>query len=191
MKLLIALGNPGKEYEKTRHNAGWLAIDKLAEDLNASWSDEKKRHAKIAKAMIGSETVVLAKPMTFMNLSGQALQSLRSFYKEVKPEDLLIVHDELDLEPGAMKFSERSGSGGHNGIKSIFETLGSKNTEPPILPRLRIGIGRPPQAGAPVDGWVLGQISDESIKIAQGKAVEALKAWITDGLPRAMNTWNS
>lgn len=186
MKLIVGLGNPGKQYAFTRHNAGWLSIDRLAEVHHATWTEDKQRHAQVAKFLLGQETVLLAKPQTFMNDSGQALRALLAYYKDIKPEDLIIVHDELDVEPGALKISQKAGSGGHNGIKSLFE-----ETQTTELPRLRIGIGRPPgKTGIAVDGWVLGGIEQATIDIATKQAVQALEQWIVEGLARTMNTWN-
>ncbi len=186
MKLIVGLGNPGPTYAETRHNAGWMALDTFAERFHANWTKDAKRHASIAKFMLGEETVVLAKPTTYMNESGMTVKALLTFYKDIKPADLLIVHDELDIAPGSFKFTPKAGSGGHNGIKSIFE-LSTTND----IARLRIGIGRPPMAGEPVDGWVLGKATQETVKTAKQLAVDALETWVTEGLSRAMNRWNA
>lgn len=186
MKLIVGLGNPGKDYAHTRHNAGWMAIDALAAAHGANWTKDTTRHAEIAKFLLGQETVILAKPTTFMNRSGETVKALLSYYKEIRPEDLLIVHDELDLAPGSFKFTPKAGAGGHNGIRSIFDTCATTD-----IPRLRLGIGRPTISGEPVDGWVLGKAQTETVNTATTKAVQALTSWITDGLARAMNQWNS
>lgn len=186
MKLIVGLGNPGKQYALTRHNAGWLAVDELARLHHATWSEDTQRHSLVTKFLLGQETVLLAKPQTFMNGSGQAVHALLSYYKDIRPEDLIIVHDELDLAPGLLKISQKAGAGGHNGIKSIFEAC--QNTD---IARIRIGIGRPPgPSGAAVDGWVLGNIEQPTKDIATGQAVQALEQWITEGLARTMNAWN-
>src|SRR3990167_2216195 len=149
MKLIIGLGNPGKEYEKTRHNVGFLAVEKIAQDLQFSkWKMEKKLEAEVCRGFIASccEDVILAKPQTFMNLSGRAVQLLTTYYK-LHTNDVLIVHDDLDLELGTLKLSYGSGSAGHNEIQSIIDTLGTKD-----FWRLRMGIGRPPKSLALVNG---------------------------------------
>lgn len=186
MKLIVGLGNPGTTYANTRHNAGWMALDAFAVRFHASWTKDIRRHAQLAKVILGEETVVLAKPTTYMNESGTTVKSLLSYYKDIKPEDVLIVHDELDLAPGILKFIPKAGSGGHNGIKSIFDTC--QRTD---FVRLRIGIGRPPIAGEPVDGWVLGKAQTQTIETATNKAPDALEQWITEGLARTMNRWNA
>ncbi|MCC7357609.1 aminoacyl-tRNA hydrolase [Candidatus Uhrbacteria bacterium] len=185
MKLIVGLGNPGMTYAQTRHNAGWMVLDALANRFHAGWTKDAKRFANIAKINLGEETVILAKPTTFMNKSGVSVKSLLSFYKNIKPNDLLIVHDELDILPGSFKFTPKAGSGGHNGIKSIFELYTDD------VARLRIGIGRPSIAGEPVDNWVLGNAQKETIETAKNSAVDALENWITEGLTRTMNRWNT
>ncbi|MBI2552006.1 aminoacyl-tRNA hydrolase [Candidatus Uhrbacteria bacterium] len=143
MKLIVGLGNPGKEYEKTRHNVGFLAVDGIARDLQFSkWKMEKKLEAEVCRGFIASccEDVILAKPQTFMNNSGAAVKKLTVNYR-LTTDDLLIVHDDLDLELGTLRLSYGSGSAGHNGVQSIIDALGTKD-----FWRLRVGIGRPPQA---------------------------------------------
>ncbi|MDO8505122.1 MAG: aminoacyl-tRNA hydrolase [bacterium] len=138
MKLIIGLGNPGEEYEKTRHNVGFMAIDKIGTDLEFSkWKKEKKLEAEVSRGHIASccEDVILAKPQTFMNNSGRAVKLLTTHYR-LHTTDLLIMHDDLDLELGTIKLSYGSGSAGQNGVQSIIDTLGTKD-----FWRLRIGIG--------------------------------------------------
>jgi peptidyl-tRNA hydrolase, PTH1 family len=182
MKLIVGLGNIGKKYENTRHNAGFLAVDLLAEGLEASWTEDKKHNALIAKTSLHGETVLLAKPTTFMNLSGEAVQSLASYYK-VDPKDILIVQDELDLAPGSLAFMSKGGDAGHNGISSIQERLGTNETA-----RLRLGVGRPMGTMATED-WVLGKLDEATRKILPD-ARDAILDWIAHGLAKAMNTWN-
>jgi PTH1 family peptidyl-tRNA hydrolase len=182
MKLIVGLGNPGKEYASTRHNAGFLALDELAKRQDATFSTDTKRKAEIAKINVGGNSVILAKPTTFMNLSGDAVQTLLSFYK-VEPENLLVIHDEMDLEPGALAFKGKGGDAGNNGIASIQERLGTKEVS-----RLRVGIGRPTDPIAKED-WVLGKM-DATTKKTCKMAAEAAEAWIMEGLAQAMNTWN-
>jgi len=181
MKLIVGLGNPGKEYEDTRHNAGFLAIELLAGDL--AWTNDKAHKALIAKAKTPhGETVMLAKPQTFMNLSGEAVQELASYYK-VEPTELLIVQDELDLEPGSMAFLGKGGDAGHNGIASIQERMGRND-----IARLRIGVGRPTPP-IKTEDWVLGKMEPHTYEAVK-RAPAAIKDWVEEGLAKAMNTWN-
>lgn len=137
IRLILGLGNPGPEYEATRHNAGFWLADHLADDLHASFTLEKGFFAWVAKARVGGEAVVLAKPSTFMNRSGQAAGALMRFYK-LKPEQVLVLHDELDLMPGQVKLKQGGGHAGHNGLRDIQSVFSS-----PDFWRLRIGIGHP------------------------------------------------
>lgn len=180
MKLIIGLGNPGKEYVNTRHNAGFIALDALAD--GESWSKDVAHKAEVAKLTIDGQSIILAKPTTFMNLSGDAVQALASYYK-VEPSNVLIVHDEMDLQPGMLAFLAKGSAAGHNGITSIQETMGRDD-----ITRLRIGVGRPTPPIAKED-WVLGKI-DEASEVTAGRAAEAIRNWVTEGLERAMNTWN-
>ncbi len=182
MKLITGLGNPGQDYAHTRHNAGWLALDALATDLTASFSKDTKHQSETAKAQLGTDTILLAKPTTFMNRSGEAVQSLMAYYK-IKPEDILILQDEMDIAPGAFKFTLVGGTGGHNGIASIFDTLGLKQ-----LARMRIGIGRPDKL-IPSEDYALQKIDDATQELCH-QLVAPLKDWIEHGLAKAMNTWN-
>ena len=138
IRLIVGLGNPGAEYEKTRHNAGFWLLDELAWQLKASLKPESKFFGEAARAShpAGGELWLL-KPATFMNLSGQAVGALARFYK-IAPEEVLVVHDELDLEPGVARFKQGGGHGGHNGLKDIIAKLGTPN-----FWRLRLGIGHP------------------------------------------------
>lgn len=184
MKLLLGLGNPGDQYTSTRHNAGFLALDTLAdkEDAGGSWAKKKDMHAEVRAIKFGDETVILAKPQTFMNASGESARQLISFYK-LDGDDVLIVHDDMDIECTKMRFTAGGSAAGHNGVQDIYDQLGVKT-----LPRLRLGIGRPP---APMTGeaWVLAQLSMKDLP-PKGDIVEALKDWITRGLMEAANKWN-
>ena len=141
IRLIIGLGNPGPEYETTRHNAGFWLADHLADDLKANFSLEKAFSASVAKARFEGEAIVLAKPTTFMNRSGQAAGALLRFYKLV-PEQVLVLHDELDLLPGNVKLKQGGGHAGHNGLRDIQSAFGS-----PDFWRLRMGIGHPRTLG--------------------------------------------
>ncbi len=137
IKLIVGLGNPGKEYEATRHNAGFWWVDELARVHNANYKADSKFHGLIAKAYVHAHEVHLLKPQTFMNVSGRAVGAVAQFYK-IEPAQILVVHDELDLPPGSAKLKQGGGHGGHNGLKDIIAHLGSKE-----FWRLRIGVGHP------------------------------------------------
>lgn len=141
IRLIIGLGNPGPEYEITRHNAGFWLADHLADDLKASFSLEKPFSAYVAKARFDGEAVLLAKPTTFMNRSGQAAGALMRYYK-LAPEQVLVLHDELDLLPGQVKLKRGGGHAGHNGLRDIQSAFGSSD-----FWRVRIGIGHPRSLG--------------------------------------------
>lgn len=135
MKLIIGLGNPGKQYEKTRHNAGFMAVDFLMDKIDlGSFKRQSKFKAEIAEGIIGGKKIIIAKPQTYMNNSGEAVQLLQSFYK-IDPEDIIVVYDELDLPLGKIRVRDEGSSAGHNGIKSIIEKLGTDK-----FMRIRIGI---------------------------------------------------
>jgi len=136
MKLIIGLGNPGEKYEKTRHNAGFLAVDKIADNFQfPSFEFHGKFNAEISQDLIGSEKVILAKPQTFMNNSGEAIRAILDYYK-MGPESVIVIHDDLDIAIGKYRISKNRGSAGHRGIQSIIDYLGTKD-----FTRVRIGIG--------------------------------------------------
>jgi len=154
MKLIIGLGNPGKEYAATRHNVGFWLVDLLAETFDVSWKTEKARFAECAKVKILGQDALLAKPQTFMNESGRAVSALLKYYK-IDPKDLLVVQDDMDLKERTFKFYPGGRAAGHHGIESIQEAL------PDIgIMRLRIGIGRP---DVPMEGadWVLSKVKPQ------------------------------
>ncbi|MGQ9715780.1 MAG: aminoacyl-tRNA hydrolase, partial [Anaerolineae bacterium] len=183
--LVVGLGNPGPEYVRNRHNVGFLCLDRLAERHGISpW--RRKHHALVAEGLVAGHPVVLAKPQTFMNLSGQAVRPLMRHYG-VALADLLVVHDDLDLDLGVLRLRRQGSSAGHKGVQHIIDTLGSRE-----FPRLRIGVGRPAH-GDPVD-YVLSDFTlDESIVIdrALDRAVEAIVAWLERGIEAAMNAFNA
>ncbi|MFA5935479.1 MAG: aminoacyl-tRNA hydrolase [Patescibacteria group bacterium] len=186
MKLVVGLGNPGKEYELTRHNAGFMALDTFVAEYGLEWKKEVRRHALLAQTTMNDETILLVKPQTFMNESGASVQGFISFF-HIAPEDVLIVHDEMDLEAGRLAFIGKAGHAGHNGVRDIQERLGTNE-----IARLRLGVGRPV---GPIEkeDWVLMRPEGEDrTKIAETiqSAVPAIETWINGSLVKAMNEWN-
>jgi len=163
MKLILGLGNPGKQYQDTRHNAGFLVLDHLANQLACSWKNDKKLFAKTAKCKYQNNDILLVMPQTFMNLSGKALAAAMSYYK-IKSSDILVIHDDLDLPLGGFAILEGGGTAGHNGIASLYEHIGRKR-----ITRLRIGIGRPENKFQDTADWVLSPLDAKSAKIFNTK----------------------
>ncbi len=158
MKLIIGLGNPGKQYERTRHNAGFLAIDYYLKDKSAI-TCQSKFNAQICELHYGGTKVFFVKPETFMNLSGEAVQEISHFYK-VNPADILIIHDEVDLSLGKIRIANDSSAGGHNGIQDIINKLGTQT-----LRRVRVGIEtRENRTDMPTDAFVLQKFSNDQLK---------------------------
>jgi PTH1 family peptidyl-tRNA hydrolase len=184
-RLIVGLGNPGRKYAGNRHNIGFQCLDRLAEAWGLSFS-RRKHKALLAQGEIAGLKVVLAKPQTFMNLSGDAVERLARFYR-VSPESILVIHDDLDLPVGRIRVRPEGGAGGHKGMESIIEHLGTNG-----FPRLRVGIGRPTH-NDPVD-YVLGDFGpDERIAIneAYERAVSAVELWLAEGIVAVMNRYNS
>ncbi len=171
--VVVGLGNPGRSYERTRHNAGYLVADELAKRHSGSW--RKKKRAESARVSFGPKNATLLKPTTFMNNSGSAVADYR-------PEDLIIVHDDLDLEAGTVRVKVGGGAGGHNGLRSIIGRLGAE------FVRVRIGIGRPP-VGVTVTDYVLSRM-DSAIKDAIPTASDAVEYVVENGPEAAMNRFN-
>lgn len=187
MKLVIGLGNPGKEYERTRHNIGFRVLDKLANKMGWKWNERRAR-AMLASGTIGGEKVILAKPITFMNRSGESVVELVRWYK-VQPADILVVYDELDLPLGKIRLRPGGSAAGHNGLDNIIRHLHTN-----AFPRLRIGIGHPENSHVEGRDHVLGTPPiDERIMIdrAEDRAVEAIELAITQGIEVAMNAMNA
>ena len=169
IKLFVGLGNPGPDYAATRHNAGFWWIDELARELKVSLSMDKSYHSYVARTTVGGQTIWLLQPQTFMNLSGKAVASLSKFFK-IAPEEILVVHDELDIAPGQMKVKFGGSHAGHNGLRDIHAQLGSADYW-----RLRIGVGHP-GVKSEVINWVLKKPSlDNRIAIDQA-ITRSLKA---------------
>ena len=156
--IVAGLGNPGAEYEKTRHNAGFIAIDKIAEDAGVKITRLKFR-ALTAEATISGVRVLLMKPETFMNNSGEAIGAAATFYK-IPPENIIILHDEISFDVGIMRIRRKGSAGGHNGLKSIIEHLSSDN-----FPRIKIGVGQKPRPDYDLVSWVLGKFPEKDLDV--------------------------
>lgn len=185
MKIIAGLGNPGAEYVHTKHNVGFMLVDALAEHLNApAWKEDF--FSALTEVRIGGEKVFLVKPLTYMNNSGEALGPMLSYYK-LDVDDLVVVHDDMDIPAGMVRIRRKGSSGGHNGIKSIIAHVGSED-----FARVRIGIGRPP-AGWTVIHHVLAPFSTEDapkIRAAIDYLLPAVESIVTDGVDFAMNRYN-
>jgi len=182
VKLIVGLGNPGREYEVTRHNAGFWWVDRLAHACKISFKAEAKFHGLTARGQIHGHEIYLLKPQCFMNVSGRAVGAMAQFYK-VEPKNILVVHDELDLSPGVAKLKLGGGHGGHNGLKDIIAHLGSRD-----FWRLRIGIGHPGER-AEVVNYVLNAPRKEEfelIQIALQRGLEVSDLMVEGKLEAAM-----
>jgi PTH1 family peptidyl-tRNA hydrolase len=183
--LLIGLGNPGREYRDNRHNFGFMVIDRLIVRLNAQGMKVQSK-AIVTTAAYEGRKLILAKPQTYMNLSGQSAQGLLNFYK-LPVENMLIAHDDLDIPFGTIRIRPKGGPGGQGGMASTIEQLGTKD-----FPRLRLGIGRPPGRMDPAD-YVLQNFSREELKFLSeivDRAADAALTFVVDGLNKAMNKYN-
>lgn len=188
MKLIVGLGNPGSAYSGNRHNIGFACLSHFARK-NGIRLDKKQALARTGQGKIEGETVVLARPQTYMNLSGQSVSRLLNKLK-LSPDDLIVIHDDLDLPPGKIRIRRGGGSGGHNGIESVIGELGSRD-----FIRIRIGIGRPPESAGEDDiiDFVLSDFTPEEKKVMK-KAIEEVNDIIIcllgEGLEKAMNRYN-
>ncbi len=184
--LIVGLGNPGPEYAAHRHNVGFRVVDALAQAHGLTFARRKKMKAHTAQGEIGGRAVLLAKPRTFMNLSGQAVARLCRAHA-IPPERLLVVYDDLDLPLGRLRLRPGGGTGGHKGMRSITDALGTQE-----FARLRLGIGRPPAGVDPAD-YVLSPFTPEEQEIVAevvARAVAAAECWLTDGIVVAMDRFN-
>ena len=185
MKLIVGLGNPGGEYEGTRHNVGFEVADVLAERAGILLS-EKRFKARLGRGRLGTEAVAILKPQTYMNLSGESVGPAVGFYK-VSVEDVIVIHDDLDLELGRLKVKKGGGHGGHNGLRSLVKILPG-----PEFVRVRIGIGRPPPRWDAAD-YVLSRFARDDRPLVDDvvrDAADAIEAVLTDGVGRAMTMYN-
>lgn len=184
--LIVFLGNPGPRYEFTRHNAGFMAAEAMAREKNLS-INKLRFKSLTASCTIGGQAVLLMKPQTFMNLSGEAVRQAAAFYK-VAPEHVLVISDELSLPIGKLRIRTKGSAGGHNGLKDIIAKLGTQD-----FPRIRIGVGAPPHPDYDMADWVLSTFKNqdaEDMKAAALRAAQAAECYITQGPDRAMNLFN-
>jgi PTH1 family peptidyl-tRNA hydrolase len=185
LTLIVGLGNPGREHAGNRHNAGFQCINRLAEAHGMSFTRRQAR-ARVVQGKIGGYRVLLAKPQTFMNLSGESVSQLARFYK-IAPADVLVLYDDLDLPLGKIRLRPDGGAGGHKGMRSIIQYLGTED-----FPRLRLGIGRPPGQMDPVD-YVLSDFSTDEradMELAFERAVAAIECFLDEGIEATMNAFN-
>jgi len=183
---IVGLGNPGAEYDATRHNAGFWFVDALADAYRGTFRTESKFFGEVARVKIGSSDVLLMKPSTFMNRSGQAIQALTAFYK-IPPADVLVAHDEMDLPVGTTRLKLGGGHGGHNGLRSVHQHIGEGYR------RLRIGIGHPGTKDL-VLGYVLGRASvadDKLIRDSLISAAATVPVWFEQSWDKAMQQLHS
>ena len=187
MKLIAGLGNPGQEYEKTRHNSGYMALAKLAENVGASVT-ANKFNALTATAMIGGEKVLLMEPLTFMNLSGNAVRAAADYYK-IDPQDILILHDDMDLPVGSVRIRPKGSSGGQKGMKHIISCMGTDE-----IARIRIGVGHSKRGEhEEVPDWVLSPVAKadrDLFETAIDTAAKAAEAWVSQPMDRVMSHYN-
>lgn len=186
MFIIVGLGNPTKEYEGTRHNVGFEVIDRLGEKYNIS-VDARKHRAYIGKGMIGGQKVILAKPQTYMNLSGECVRSLLDYYKIDEEQELLVIYDDISLDNGQIRIRAKGSAGGHNGIKNIIAHLGGQ-----VFPRIKVGVGEKPPKYDLAD-YVLGHFSkaeQELMDEGYDKAMHAAELIVQGEMTEAMNEYN-
>lgn len=186
MKLLICLGNPGEKYAKTRHNVGFMFADVLAKELNCGFKTESKFKCDLAKGIYKDEAIWIMKPLTYMNLSGDALSALKNYYK-INTEDILLVYDDIVLELGTIRFKPKGSDGGHNGVKSIIKHLGSN-----VFNRLKIGIGLQPSFVKSED-YVLQNFSKDEFEVLETvlqRTLEAFCYFCENDISKVQNKYN-
>lgn len=186
MHIIVGLGNPTKEYQNTRHNIGFDVIDKLADTYHISVL-EKKHKALVGKGVINGQKVILAKPQTYMNLSGESVRELIDYYKADEESELIVIYDDISLDVGQLRIRRKGSAGGHNGIKSIIQHLGTD-----VFPRVKMGVGEKPK-GYDLADYVLGHFNKEERMIMDESAATAVKAvelMVIDETHEAMNLYN-
>ena len=187
MRLIVGLGNPGKKYDHTRHNVGFDVLDVLYDRLENA-SPEKFVKGSAQKGLLKGEKVMLLKPLTYMNLSGEALQEASAYYK-IPPEDIIVICDDIDLPPGYLRIREKGGPGGHNGLKNIIDHLHTQD-----FVRIRLGIGDRADKRQDLADHVLGHFAEgeaDAMEKAMEHAADAVECMITDGISIAMNRFNT
>ena len=187
MYIIVGLGNPTKEYQNTRHNIGFDVIDKLA-DVNNISVLEKKHKALIGKGIINGQKVILAKPQTYMNLSGESVRELIDYYKVDEETELIIIYDDISLDVGQLRIRKKGSAGGHNGIKSIIAHAGTQN-----FMRIKVGVGEKP-SGWDLADYVLGHFSEEDttkLKEAMPDIIQAATLIVQGDVDKAMNDFNA
>ena len=185
MYLIVGLGNPEEDYSKTRHNMGFNAINKLAKQVGIE-VNKKKFKGLYGTGIIENEKVILLKPQTYMNLSGESIREIIDFYK-IKPEEIIVIYDDMDIEPGIIKIRKQGGAGGHNGMKSVISHLNTQN-----FARIRVGIGMPQNKEDSIS-YVIGAMKkqdEEILELATDKAKDAILEIIKNGIDKAMNKFN-
>ncbi len=182
LKLVVGLGNPGAEYARTRHNAGFWYVDELARSAGGNWRREARYQCELTRVKVADHELWLMKPQTFMNKSGAAVRSLAAFYR-IAPAQMLVVHDEIDLPPGVVRLKEAGGHGGHNGVRDVIAHLGAD------FWRMRIGVGHPGSKDQVIDAVLDRATPDEQrlIDAALERAYAALPDLMCDGAQKAMN----
>ena len=184
--LIVGLGNPGREYERTRHNAGFRAIDILAENLNCK-IDKLKFQGLYTQTNYGGRKLFLLKPQTYMNLSGRSVLQLSAYFN-IPPQRIIVLFDDISLEPGRLRIRPDGSAGGHNGIKSIIQEVGSQ-----AFPRVKIGVGAKPNPNYDLADWVLSTFSaqeEKALSVSLKNAADAALAIIDKGVPEAANRFN-
>ena len=186
MYLIVGLGNPGKQYENTRHNVGFDAVDLLVDEYRVP-SSGKQHKAMYGKGVIAGQKVILAKPLTYMNLRGESVRALVDYYKIDPEEELIVIYDDISLEPGKIRIRKKGSAGGHNGIKNIIAQLGTQNFQ-----RIKVGVGEKPK-GWDLADYVLGHFSkDDRAKMQEGytRAMHAAEMLVAGDVEQAMNEYN-
>ena len=186
MYLIVGLGNPGRQYEATRHNMGFDVIDKLVEEYNVPQSGVKF-NAMYGKGRIGGQSVILMKPLSYMNLSGGPIQEMSSYFKIDPETEMIVVYDDIDLDPGQLRIRKKGSAGGHNGIKHIIQQLGTQH-----FVRIKVGVGAKPK-GWDLADHVLGRFDKDDralVEEAQERACKAVELILTDSVDAAMNEYN-
>ena len=184
--LIVGLGNPGKDYERTRHNCGFRAVDKLADKLGCK-IDKGKFQGLYGQTMMNGRKLMLLKPQTYMNLSGRSVLQLSAYFN-IPPQQIIVLFDDISLEPGRLRVRPDGSAGGHNGIKSIIQELGSQ-----AFPRVKIGVGGKPDPNADLADWVLSGFTakeEKALAVALENAADAALAIIEKGVPEAANRFN-